>query len=145
MNKICHRMLSFLLAVILAGSVCSPGVSALSHDGDHVAADSGPGALGLDSGTVVSDSGAPQREEGLEGDSPEVMESDPNAASDPNPGKLNLATLVQEEGFSSLRSMMLLTSRLSGSTILVGEDNEDCLLYTSSPDCSGICSVLLYA
>lgn len=66
----------------------------------------------------------PGEEGETELDSPEEMESDPAAASDPDPELLSLETLV-DEGYSSLRSAMLLTRGLSGSTILLGEDNED--------------------
>ena len=58
-------------------------------------------------------------------DSPEEMENDPNIQSDPDPEPLNLEMLVEEQGFAAFRGAMLLTSGLSGSTIVQGEDNED--------------------
>jgi uncharacterized repeat protein (TIGR02543 family) len=74
----------------------------------------------------------PNGEGQLEGDSLEELESDPNAAPDPNPEKLNLEALV-DEGFAALRSTMLLTQDLPGHTILLGSDNED-NAYSGQPD-----------
>lgn len=78
-----------------------------------------PGTEPLPDGETV-----PGEEGEAELDSPEEMESDPAAVSDPDPELLSLETLV-DEGYSSLQSAMLLTRGLSGSTILLGEDNED--------------------
>lgn len=62
-----------------------------------------PGTEPLPDGETV-----PGEEGEAELDSPEEMESDPAAASDPDPELLSLETLV-DEGYSSLQSAMLLT------------------------------------
>lgn len=92
----------------------NPPVEAPAPDGE-----TDPGTEPLPDGETV-----PGEEGEAELDSPEEMESDPAAASDPDPELLSLETLV-DEGYSSLQSAMLLTRGLSGSTILLGEDNED--------------------
>lgn len=92
----------------------NPPVETPAPDGE-----TDPGTEPLPDGETV-----PGEEGETELDSPEEMESDPAAASDPDPELLSLETLV-DEGYSSLQSAMLLTRGLSGSTILLGEDNED--------------------
>lgn len=77
-----------------------------------------------DPGEESAEEPVPDGETEPDGDSLEEMESSP-AESDPDPELLNLEMLVQQEGFASLESAMLLTQGLSGSTILLGEDNED--------------------
>ena len=200
MNKLRHRILSVLLAAVIAGSSCCPSVYAqsgsyaelsggavpeqtgelpsdtpdsgcthicgedctrleltcpLEESGEHTHSgscytavtecthvhDESCGGLSsqenppveppapdgeTDPGTEPIPDGetVPGEEGEAELDSPEEMESDPAAASDPDPELLSLETLV-DKGYSSLQSAMLLTRGLSGSTILLGEDNED--------------------
>ncbi len=184
MNKLRHRILSVLLAAVIAGSSCCPSVYAqsgshaelsggavpeqtgelpsdapdsgcthicgedcirleltcpLEESGEHTHSgscytavtecthvhDESCGGLSsqenppveapapdgeTDSGTEPLPDGetVPGEEGEAELDSPEEMESDPAAASDPDPELLSLETLV-DEGYSSLQSAMLLT------------------------------------
>lgn len=184
MNKLRHRILSVLLAAVIAGSSCCPSVYAqsgshaelsggavpeqtgelpsdapdsgcthicgencirleltcpLEESGEHTHSEScytavtecthvhdescgglssqenppvetpapdgetDPGTEPLPDGETV-----PGEEGEAELDSPEEMESDPAAASDPDPELLSLETLV-DKGYSSLQSAMLLT------------------------------------
>lgn len=173
MKKTYHRIVSFLLAVIVAGAACSPGVFALSgsegqptesagsvpaslSDGAQTSDESGsvpaatpiptaapapedtpiptatpaPAATSVPAATPIPEAtpvpeAAPAPEAAPMQDSLEGMEHDLNAGSDPDPAPLNLEMLVEEQGFSALRSAMLRTSGLPGSTIVVGDDNED--------------------
>lgn len=185
MKKMFRRVLSFLLAVAIAGSVCPTGVFAAdagqpaqggcshvcgeacvrrelvctlsegdghthteacyalvnecTHVHDETCGVSQPQPTAEPEPTVEPEPPAvpeptaepepgpaaePAPTAGPQGDVMEDMAEDASP-SDPAPALLNLETLVEEQGFAAFRSVMTLTSGLSGSTILVGEDNED--------------------
>lgn len=193
MKKMFRRVLSFLLAVAIAGSVCPTGVFAAdagqpaqggcshvcgeacvrrelvctlsegdghthteacyalvnecAHVHDETCGVSQPQPTAEPEPTVEPEPPAvpeptaepepgptaePEPTAEPQGDVMEDMAEDA-APSDPDPALLDLETLVEEQGFAAFRSVMTLTSGLSGSTILVGEDNED-NAYSGKPD-----------
>ncbi len=173
MNKISRRIFSFLLAVFIAGSVCSPGAFAASSsesaslsETDDARSDSNGASLASDTTapaptpsptptaspaptaaptptaspaptasptptvapTPVATPESQQKEDSLED-----IEAAASGGTEDDPEILNLEKLVQERGMYSLRSAMELTGGISGSTILLGTDNEDGA-YSGNPD-----------